>query len=166
MAELVVLGYPDEATAAQVMERLEELHEGRVLQLDEAAVIVADEDGTLRLVTPGKASGKGLARGALWGTLFGTLMLMPVQGLIVGTALGGAVGSWIDTGIEVEFIAHVQGLISTPGSAAVVCMVHSETPDEAITALVPFGGTLLKTSVSAEMEMRIEEALDAQGATE
>jgi uncharacterized membrane protein len=48
-----------------------------------------------------------------------------------------------------------------PGQAALAFMVVKATPDKTLEALAPFGGTVLKTSLSNEMEEEIQKALDA-----
>jgi uncharacterized membrane protein len=47
----------------------------------------------------------------------------------------------------------------TPGSSAVVLIFSKVTPDKALAALAPYGGEVLRTSLSAEAEEEITRAL-------
>ena len=160
MAELVVIAYPDEGTANQALDTLHRLEKDLVVQLGGSAVVVCDQDGKIRMATKTHATGAGATSGALWGMLIGLLFFVPVAGLLIGGAFGALFGSFASTGIKQEFISQVQGLMK-PGTAAVVAMVQKATPDKALAALAPFGGTLLKTSLSEDAEKHIQEQLDA-----
>jgi uncharacterized membrane protein len=59
--------------------------------------------------------------------------------------------------------ATAAGALVKPGQAALAFTVDKATPDKTLEALAPFGGTVLKTSLSNEVEEEIQKALDAQG---
>jgi uncharacterized membrane protein len=158
MAELVVIGYNDEATANQAQAALHQLEKDLVVDLAGSAVVVADAEGKYKMTTPTHATGAGAASGALWGMIFGLLFFIPVAGLVIGGLMGGLFGKMGDTGIKQEFISQVRGLLK-PNTAALVIMYRKATPDKTLAALQPFGGTVLKSSLSAEAEEAINEAL-------
>jgi uncharacterized membrane protein len=158
MAELVVIGYPDEASAEQALAVLGTLQQELVVDLAGAAVVVADAQGKLKVSTPTHATGAGAASGALWGMLIGLLFFIPVAGLFLGGMMGAMFGKMGDMGIKKEYIEQVRGLL-TPGTAGLVVMYRKATPDKTVAALAPFGGTVLKSSLSAEAEEAINHAL-------
>ena len=158
MAELVVIGYPDEATAEKAQATLAQLQHDLVVDLAGSAVCVADANGKVRMTTPTHATGAGAATGALWGMLFGLLFLIPIGGLLIGGMMGALFGKLSDTGIKDEFVAQVRDLLK-PNTAALVIMYRKATPDKTLAALAPFGGTVLKSSLSADTEAAINEAL-------
>lgn len=162
MAELVVIGYPDQRTAERALATLGTLQQDLVIDLAGAAVVVADENGKLTMSSPTHATGAGAASGALWGMIFGLLFLIPVAGLVIGGAMGAMFGKMGDLGIKREFIEQVRGLL-TPNTAALVVMYRKVTPDKTIAAIAPFGGKVLKSSLSTETEQALDEAL-SQGA--
>jgi len=49
-----------------------------------------------------------------------------------------------------------------PGTSALFLIVEQVTPDKAVEALSRYGGTVLKTSLSAEAEKELQEALHAE----
>ena len=158
MAELVVIGYPDQRTAERALATLGTLQQDLVIDLAGAAVVVADENGKLTMSSPTHATGAGAASGALWGMIFGLLFLIPVAGLVIGGAMGAMFGKMGDLGIKREFIEQVRGLL-TPNTAALVVMYRKVTPDKTIAAIAPFGGKVLKSSLSTETEQALDEAL-------
>jgi uncharacterized membrane protein len=164
MAELVVIGYPDEATAEAAQATLGKLERELVVDLAGSAVVVADATGKVKMTTPTHATGAGAASGALWGMLFGLLFLIPIGGMIIGGLMGALFGKMSDTGIKDEFVAQVRDLLK-PNTAALVVMYRKATPDKTLAALAPFGGTVLKSSLSADTEAAINEALSGGGGT-
>jgi len=162
MAELVVIGYPDERTAERALATLGNLQQDLVIDLAGAAVVVADAEGKVKMTSPTHATGAGVASGALWGMIFGLLFLIPVAGFVVGSAMGALFGKLGDMGIRREFVEQFRDLLK-PNTAAVVVMYRKVTPDKTIAAIAPFGGHVLKSSLSTETEQALEEALSQGG---
>jgi len=158
MAELVVIGYADEKTADLALEAVGKLQKDLVVDLAGAAVVVADADGKFKMGTPTHATGAGAASGALWGMIFGLLFLIPVAGLVIGGIMGAMFGKMGDLGIKKEYIEQVRDVLK-PNTSALVIMYRKVTPDKTLEALAPFGGHVLKSSLSADAETAINEAL-------
>jgi uncharacterized membrane protein len=166
MSDLVVVGFKGEDTADQVLNKLQALQKEYLIDLADACVVVRDQDGNVRLkqavplVGTGAASG-GLS-GAMWGTLIGLLFLNPLAGLLTGAAFGAGTGALsgalVDYGIDDEFIRSLGATIE-PGSSALFVLVRRVTPDKVLPELRPFGGTVLRTSLSTEQEERLRQAL-------
>jgi uncharacterized membrane protein len=161
MAELVVLGYPDEQTAQTVYEKVQELEKDLILE-GTAATVTRSMDGKLHVTTPSHAVGAGAASGALWGALFGLLFFVPVAGLVVGGLMGALAGKAADMGLDEEFRRRVQDVLQ-PGSSAVVLIFSKATADKALEKLAPYGGEVLRTSLSKEAEEEITKALAHAG---
>ena len=157
MADLVVLGYPDVTTAKAVHAKVEDLQRDFIID-GSAAVLTRTTDGKVHVETPTGAVGAGAASGAIWGALIGLLFLVPVGGLILGGFLGAAMGKVADMGIDDEFRSKVQDVLQ-PGTSAVVLLFSKVTPDKALTALAPYGGTVLRTSLTDEAEQELTKAL-------
>ncbi|HEX5015038.1 MAG TPA: DUF1269 domain-containing protein [Candidatus Limnocylindrales bacterium] len=157
MADLVVLGYPDEATAQAVQHKVTELQKDYIID-GTSATLTRSADGKIHVETPTGAVGAGAASGALWGGLFGLLFLVPIGGLVIGGIMGALMGKMADMGIDEEFRAKVQDVLK-PGSSAVVIIFSKVTPDKALAALAPYGGEILRTSLTAEAEEEITRAL-------
>jgi len=161
MADLVVIGYPDEATARSVSAKVEQLQRDLIMD-GTAAVMSRTADGRIQVETPTGAVGSGAATGALWGGLLGLLFFMPIGGLIVGGILGALMGKLAESGVDEEFRSRVQQVLK-PGGSAVVLIFSRVPPDKALAALAPYGGEVLQTSLSREIGQEIHGAPDPAG---
>jgi uncharacterized membrane protein len=157
MADLVVIGYEDEATAKRAYAKVQDLQKDLIID-GTSATLTRRPDGKINVETPTGAVGAGAAGGALWGGLIGLLFLVPVGGIILGGILGAMMGKVADMGIDDEFRKKVQDVL-TPGSSAVLLMFSKVTPDKALEALAPYGGQVLRTSLTHEAEEEINKAL-------
>jgi uncharacterized membrane protein len=161
MAELIAIGYPDTVTAHAAADEAERLAEDLILQPDAIAVIVRKPDGRYKVTTNHHVVGQGTTWGMFWGFLFGLLFFVPVLGMAVGAGMGALMGKLTRSGIDKEFESRVRDMLQ-PGTSALFLIVEQVTPDKAVEALSSYGGTVLKTSLSAEAEKELQEALHAE----
>jgi uncharacterized membrane protein len=158
MSQLVVIAYPDEATAQQALGTLKQLSTEQLINLEDAAYVTRDMDGKPKLHQTQSLTGAGAAGGAFWGFLFGLLFFVPIFGLAVGAASGALAGKLSDLGIDDKFMKELGDQIK-PGTAALFLLVRSATADRVVPEMAKFGGTVLKTSLSTEQENQLKEAL-------
>jgi uncharacterized membrane protein len=169
MSDLIVIGFKGEDTADQVINKLHALRKEYLIDLEDACVVVRDQAGKVHLKQTVNLTGisatTGGIRGALWGTLIGLLFLNPLLGMVAGAAFGAGfaaiAGALTDYGIDDNFIKSVGSTI-VPGSSALFVLVRSVSFDKLLPELQPYGGTVLRTSLSNEQEARLQQAL--QGA--
>jgi uncharacterized membrane protein len=161
MAELIAIGYTDTVTAHAAADEAERLAEDLMLQPDAIAVIVRKPDGRYKVTTNHHVVGQGTTWGMFWGFLFGLLFFVPVLGMAVGAGMGALMGKLTRIGIDKEFESRVRDMLQ-PGTSALFLIVEQVTPDKAVEALSRYGGTVLKTSLSAEAEKELQEALHAE----
>ncbi|MFJ3501430.1 DUF1269 domain-containing protein [Streptomyces sp. NPDC090135] len=163
MSELIVIGYEDHAVAREAFKAVQQLRDDHVVDLNGLAVVRVDQDGETHVDTPAKTEEIALSAtaGALWGLVFGMIVLTPGIG-VVGAALGGLIGKLNQMGVDRGFRQKVSDLLA-PGSAAVVIMASKITEDRFAAAMEPFGGTVLKTSLSEESERELSEQLTGEG---
>lgn len=168
MSDLVVVTYPDEYRAAEVLAALQRLQGKLLIDLEDAAYVMKDKDGkfklhqTVPLTKIGAAS--GLASGTFWGMLIGLLFLQPAVGALAGAAVGAASGAisgkLSDYGIPDDFIKQLgQNLQS--GSSALFVLVRRVTADKVLAEIKQYGGTVLHSSLSGEAEAKLQSALAA-----
>ena len=158
MSDLIVIGYPDETTAALAADEARALARDLIIQPDAIASIVRDTEGKYHVHTSHHAVGAGATWGMFWGLLFGLLFFVPVFGLAIGAGLGALMGKITKAGIDREFQDQVRDLIK-PGTSALFLMVEKVTPDKAVEAMSKYGGTVLKTSLSKQGEADLQAAL-------
>jgi uncharacterized membrane protein len=162
MSDLIAIAYPDQATAERVRGRLGEAIKANVIEIDDAVVLTRNEDGKVKLHQAASPAAAGAAGGALWGGLIGLLFLAPFVGMAVGGAAGAAGGAMSDYGVDDHFMKEL-GEKLTPGSAALIVLVRSMTPDK-ILPNIQEQGHVIQSSLSNEAEGQLEAALTAAGA--
>jgi uncharacterized membrane protein len=168
MSDLVVVTYPDEYKAGDVLAALQRLEKQLLIDMEDAAYIVKGDDGKIKLheTVPLTKIGAtaGLGRGTIWGALIGLLFMQPALGAVVGAAVGattGAIGGKLaDYGIPNDFIKQL-GHDLQNGTSALFVLVRRSTPDKILAEIKQYGGTVLHTSLSAEAEKRLQSALAA-----
>src|SRR5438552_12736018 len=164
MADLIAIGYPDQATAEGAAEEARRLAQDLIIQPDAIAVIVRDEEGGYHVHTNHHLVGGGATWGMFWGLLFGLLFFIPVLGMAVGAGMGALMGKVTKSGIDKQFTDQVRGMIE-PGTSALFLMVEKVTPDKAVEAMSKYGGTVIKTSLSKDGEADLQDALHGGGAS-
>jgi uncharacterized membrane protein len=163
MADLIAIGYPDEATAEAAADEARRLANDLIIEPEAIAVIQRDTEGNYHVHTHHHIVGRGATWGMFWGLLFGVLFFIPVIGIAVGAGLGALMGKITKSGIDQAFQEQVRGMLQ-PGNSALFLMVDKVTPDKAVEAMSKYGGTVLKTSLSREGEQELQEALHGHAA--
>jgi len=158
MATLVAIGYPDESTAAAAGDEAERLAKDLIIQPDAIAVIRRDSSGKFHVTTNHNTVAGGTTWGMFWGLLFGMLFFVPFLGMAVGAGLGALMGKLTASGIDKQFQEQVRHMLQ-PGTSALFLVIEKATPDKAVEALRPYGGTVLKSSLSKEAEAELQAAL-------
>jgi uncharacterized membrane protein len=164
MAELIAIGYPDTVTAHQAADEAERLAKDLIIQPDAIAVIVRKPDGKYKVTTNHHVVGTGATWGMFWGFLFGLLFFVPVLGMAVGAGMGAIMGKITKSGLDKEFESRVRDMLQ-PGTSALFMVLEKVTRDKALEAMSRYGGTVLKTSLPAEAEKELQDALHAQEPT-
>ena len=159
MSTLIAVAYDDVDTTRDVLLTLNELSLEHAVTVDDAVVAEYNSDGEIKLHQTAKAG----AGGALSGGLIGLLFLAPFLGMAVGAAAGGTAGAMTDGAVDDAFIKHL-GEDLQPGSAAVIVLIRESTPDKVLPRISPYGGRVIHSSLSAEAEVRLREALRALAA--
>jgi uncharacterized membrane protein len=160
MATLVAIGYPDQGTADQARQTVQQLEAELIIQADQVAAISRDMEGKYHVHTThgGASAGGGAAWGGFWGLLFGMLFFIPFAGLALGAGMGALFGHLGEKGIDKAFQQQVRDYLK-PGTSALFMVIEQATPDKAIAALEQYGGTVIRTSLSDEDTKKLQEAL-------
>lgn len=160
MATLVAIGYPDQGTAEQAMETVNQLQSELVIQAEQVAAVSRDLDGKYHVHTAhgGASAGAGAWWGGFWGLLFGLLFFIPFAGLALGAGMGALFGHFGSKGIDKAFQEQVRDYVK-PGTSALFMVIDQVTPDKAIAAMQQYGGTVIRTSLSEEDTKKLQEAL-------
>lgn len=159
MSDLIAVGFENEMKADEVLQKLGKLQKSHLIDLEDAAVVVKDEKGKVRVKQAYNLVAAGASSGGFWGALLGLIFLHPLLGLAAGAASGALSGALSDIGINDDFIKDL-GKSLESGTSALFILVREATPDKVIAELEPFDGKILKTSLSKSDEDSLKAALE------
>lgn len=155
-ARLLVVVYPDAATAHGALAALGNLAGERALTLHDAAVVVrtVNDDGAPGSVEVQQehalAVGEGVVGGGTIGLLIGLAIGGPVAVALAGMAVGAAGVAAIDTGIEDSQLRRL-GRELGAGRAALAALIDDGDWDRIGAALAPYGGMVLVSEVTDDV---------------
>jgi uncharacterized membrane protein len=158
MADLIVVGFKNMATADEAVKELEQMQREGLITLADWARVIRHEGGKTDVRQAVSTAGAGAAGGALWGMLIGLIFLAPFAGALVGGAVGALSGALTDIGIDDKFIKDVGGQIK-PGTSALFLYVVQATTDKVVERMQRFQPEILRTNLSAEAEERLRQAV-------
>jgi uncharacterized membrane protein len=161
MPDLVIVAFPDAATAFEARAALMRLQKEYLIEMDDAVVVTRDEDGSVRLHQAVNLVASGALGGGFWGALIGLLFLNPLVGAAVGAGAGALAGRAADIGIDDGFLRDVGASLARGGSAVAV-LIRRMTADKVLERLAPFRekGRVVQTSLSREAEARLRAGLE------
>ncbi|WP_310486787.1 DUF1269 domain-containing protein [Chamaesiphon sp. VAR_69_metabat_338] len=157
MSDLIVVGFKDEFKADEVMNELRKLQSEYLVDLEDAAVVVRNQEGKVKIKQAQELVAAGAVSGSYWGILLSVLFFNPIFAL-VGAAAGALSGALSDIGIDDNFMRDLGSTIE-PGTSAIFVLVRKSTPDRVLADLSKFEGKVLRTSLSKEDEAKLQAAL-------
>ena len=165
MADLIVVGFDDEATAFELRAALVKMQKEYLIEMEDAVVVTKSAEGKVALHQAVNLTAVGAAGGTFWGLLVGMLFLNPLLGAAVGAGTGALSGRFSDIGIDDNVMKEI-GATLTAGGAAVCVLVRKMTGDKVLAGLSEFQskGRVMQTSLSTEQEARLRALLDAPAA--
>jgi uncharacterized membrane protein len=175
------VGFHGKHRSSEVLSQLQQLAYDWTLDLKDAVAAYRTDDGRLRVdksVQPTANEGAGYA--AIIAGVLGALITAPFTGGLsvaataakigVGALTAGTVGGALgaddaekfkrDYGIPDEFVTEVGGMIQ-PGNSAVFAIVGGANPERIAEEFRGFGGTILRTTLSADVAARVQDTLRA-----
>ncbi|WP_254762937.1 DUF1269 domain-containing protein [Natrinema marinum] len=156
MKKLIVLAFDTETGALEVRDKLFELQKQELITMEDAAVVVRNEDGKTDVKQAKSLVGAGALGGAFWGLLIGLIFLAPVLGMAVGAVTGALGGKFSDIGIDDSFIKEV-GTTIGPGQSALFLLVSDVEGERVTEELEPYDPEVLETNLSPEDEEKLRE---------
>ena len=154
MSTLVVVAYPSLYKAEEVRLHLLKLQKEYLLELEDAAIAVKQENGKIKLHQLVNLTAGGAVSGGFWGALIGLIFLNP----LLGAGAGAVSGALADVGVNDAFMKELAAQLQ-PGHSALFVLFRNATVDKALDELRGTGGTVLKTSLSHEDEAKLREVL-------
>jgi uncharacterized membrane protein len=161
MSDLIIIAFPDEATAFAAGQALVGLQKEYLIEMEDVVVVTRDDNGEVNLNQSINLATGAAIGGGLWGLLMGMLFLNPAAGAAVGAGAGAIAGRFIDMGIDDRFLRDV-GHSLDKGGAAVGILARKITADKVLERLDPFRakGRVIQTSLSHQAEARLRDFLE------
>jgi uncharacterized membrane protein len=160
---LVGISFPDLFRAQEFLTALQRLASKKSLVLEDAVVVMKDEDGkTVVRETIDPQPGRTALSGGVWTGLFGLILGGPV-GWAAGTAIGAGAGALtakvVDLGISDEWVNWFREAVQP--DTATVAMLASEIVEDALVAEVRrfAGAELVYANFDDDMLARVRDAL-------
>jgi uncharacterized membrane protein len=157
MRDLIVVTFDRLEDAREAMRRLRELERHRKIDVEDTAIVERGLDGEAHVRS--EVSGT-TEKAAVIGGLIGALVtaVIPLVGLVIGAAAGAAVGSLLKTGVDPAFVEEVERML-TPGRSGLFIVLNSGSPEAIVSAMEPFRGQVVQTTLDAETEAQLRETL-------
>ena len=150
-SSLIVLAFDSDAEAEKVHEALVKGKKEGVLQIDDAAIVVKDEQGKVHVknqISRGTWTATGV--GGMLGLLIGSIFF-PLGGLVMGLAGGALVGRLMNLGVDGRFVKQVEEELK-PGTSALFILTANADPTAELAILRQFQGKVIQTNLSTEAE--------------
>ena len=159
MSELIVIGYKNESEAESARVELFGLAREYLVDVADAVVATADNNGRIKLNQMVNLWSVGAASGAFWGLLLGLIFFNPLLGVAIGAGAGALGGAFTDYGINDDFMKEVAEVL-LPGQAALFMMVRQEASDKVIDRLGKKGGRVIRTNLDTSKEAALRAAFE------
>ena len=155
----VIVTFEDMDKADQMLKIMKDLEFEKRLVLDDAAIIVKDENDEVKVKDIGEFTAKrGAVSGGVAGLVIGSILGGPIGGVLLGAAAGAIAGKKLDLGIDNDKIQAVGDSMDQASSAF---LAKIEAGDMEILAMVlkQSGGTLHELSVDDDTVLDLENVM-------
>ncbi|MDY0041778.1 MAG: DUF1269 domain-containing protein [Desulforhabdus sp.] len=164
-SNLIATVFDDENKAEEARLKLLKLEQEGFIELEDAVVVVKEQDSTIRYQPMHRMARKGGIAGSLTGLIVGSILLHPLIGAVLGAVTGAVSASLSEVGIDERFVRELSERFG-PGCSALFTLTQKTESDRAAEEFLGFGGRVLVSSLSKETEAALQELLQAPGRNE
>lgn len=158
MNHLLVIAFDHFDDARSAMAGLRVLERDGQVSFEDTAIVERDPDGTAHVRNEVSGTTEiGAAIGAIIGGF--VTFVFPLAGIALGAALGALVGRSLDRGVSDTFVDEVKRTLR-PGRSALFLVVRQSNVDAVMAALRQFRGDVIQTTLDAEADDALRQALD------
>jgi uncharacterized membrane protein len=158
--ELLAIVFPGETRAREVLEVVNRLHREGAVDLHNAAVITRDAAGKTTIHERNDfTSREGAVSGAVLGGVVGLLRGKLLGDALLGAGAGYVASKLLDLGFDDRFLKDIAASL-TPNSSALVLAIEFDRLDEALRALDPYHGTIIRQTLPADQAQKLAAAME------
>ena len=158
MSEFIAITYEGELTAQEVRLELLKMQKEHLIDLEDAVVAIRKPNGKVKLHQMVNLPLTGAIGGGFWGALIGLIFLNPLLGAAIGGVVGATAAALTDVGINDKFMKELASNMS-PGSSTLFVLIREVTADKVLEEVGPYGGKILRTSLTHEDENKLQAVL-------
>ncbi len=162
MANLLVITFENMEDAGSLLANIKLLEKNAQLQINDAAVIVKDADGKVKVKN---MADTGMKAGAVGGGLLGLIIasvFFPIGGMLLGAAAGALIGKMAHLGLDKDFVKEVTAEL-TPGTSALFIMASKAHPGPVRAALEQYHGKVFQSTLDEAALEEVKKALKDNG---
>ncbi len=148
MSSLIVVAYPQEYRAEEVLDTLTRLRRGNPVDLDDAWYVSRSAGGRLRLHRPIALPARDDASGTAWDALLGSACLSPLVDAACCSGAADAGHALVEARVSQRFVCEL-GKALVPESSAIVALIRLVSLDQVLPELALYGGTVMQTSLAS-----------------
>ncbi|MEM8605906.1 MAG: DUF1269 domain-containing protein [Myxococcota bacterium] len=166
MSDLIAVVFDSRERASEVRQEFVQMQREHLVELEDCVVAYKGPNGKIKLDQTVNLTAGGAASGGFWGLLIGLIFSIPFGGpllplftAVFGASFGALSGALSDYGIEDGMMKELTADLDD-GKAALFVLVRKATIDKVLEHLHRFQGKVLKTSLSNELEGKLQQVLD------
>jgi len=158
--EIIVAAFQDPNGASAALEELKQAKKQGLIKIEDAAILVKDADGKLRIKeTADMGGGKGAVIGGVVGGVVG-LLAGPIGWVALGGAvIGGLAAKLHDGGFSDARLKQI-GASLKPGSSAIIAVIDHTWVAEVERQMQQAGADTVTASLSADIPKQLEAGKD------
>jgi uncharacterized membrane protein len=151
--QLIVAAFNSPAEAGEMMKDLKEGKKAGLVGIIDAAVVVKDADGKLKVTDSKRRSTKGFITGGVIGGALG-LLAGPVGWVALG---GGAIGALLGKMRGAPLKADMQGIgeALTPNSSAIVALIEHTWVSQLEAEMAAAGAKVVRDEIKADIAQQL-----------
>lgn len=152
--QIIVAAFSTPEAAGETMDDLKQGRKEGLIGILDAAVVVKDADGKLKVTDAKRRGRKGLITGGLVGGVIGLLVAPPVAAVAV---TGGAIGTLIGKLQGAPLKAEMKNIASAlpPNSSAIVAVIEHTWVSQLKMALMGAGAQLVEDAIKADIAAQL-----------
>ena len=162
MAQLLVITFENMEDAGNLLANIKDLQKESQIELKDAAVIVKDKDGNVKVKN---MTDTGVKTGAVGGGLLGLIIgsvFFPIGGMMLGAAAGALIGKMAHLGVDKDFVKEVTAELN-PGTSALFIMAANANKGAVRAALEKYHGKVFQSTLDDEALEEVKKALKDNG---
>ena len=170
MSDLIAIVFDSREKAQEARLEFVKMQQEHLVELEDCVVAYKDDAGQVKLDQTLSLTAVGAVSGGFWGLLLGFLFsipfggpLLPIITAVFGASFGALSGSLTDYGIDDDMMRELSADIDR-GKAALFVLVRKATTDKVLEHLGKFHGKVLKTSLSRELDSKLQQVLEGASA--